>query len=101
MGKFGLQLALLGLTAVSLAISVACTLVHVRTVGELRSLQAQSVLINQRQAQAQAVAAAALEYSKRDPGIDPILITVGAKIRPASAAPAPAPNSPAKGAPAK
>ncbi|MDB6055736.1 MAG: hypothetical protein JWN25_3259 [Verrucomicrobiales bacterium] len=83
MGKFGLQLTLLGLTGVSLAVSVACTLVYVRTVGELRNLDSKNATIFQFQSQAQAVAAAALEYSKKDPGIDPILISIGAKPKPA------------------
>lgn len=46
---------------------------------ELRTMQAQVAFINMRQQVVQALLAEAMEYSKKNPAIDPILEAAGAK----------------------
>lgn len=78
----------LGLGLVSVAISVVFSVSYVRSMRELRSLQAQmSSVANTRQV-IQAVVSESIEYSKRNPAIDPILQGIGVKPRPAGS-PAP------------
>ena len=47
---------------------------------ELRTMQAQVGFINYRQQVVQALLAEAMEYSKKNPAIDPILEAAGAKM---------------------
>src|ERR1044071_6284629 len=57
------------------------------TLRELQKLQAQYVFMNNTRNAAQALAADAMEYSKRNPAIDPILIQYEIKPRATNAAP--------------
>ena len=57
------------------------------TLRELQKLQGQYVFMNNTRNAAQALASEAMEYSKRNPAIDPILIQYEIKPRPTNAAP--------------
>ena len=59
------------------------------SVGELQRLQAQYGAINNARTAAQALANDAVEYSKRNPSIDPLLFQFEIKQKPTAAAPAP------------
>ena len=58
-----------------------------RNMREYRKLQGRAAYISTQRARAQAVLNEALEYSKRNPAIDPLLQALGAKPRPATAPP--------------
>jgi len=58
---------------------------------ELQRLQGQYVFMNNARNAAQSLANEAMEYSKRNPSIDPILYQYAIKERSATNAPAPAP----------
>ena len=60
---------------------------------ELQKLQGQYVFMNNTRNAAQSLANEAVEYSKRNPSIDPILYQYEIKTRPATNAPAPASSS--------
>jgi len=77
-------LILVGLLFLSAIISAACAILHMRGSGELRNLQIQAATVEQKRAFTRALANDAIEYSKRDPSIDPILQTLGLKQAPAS-----------------
>ena len=62
------------------------------SVGELQRLQAQYLAINNARAAAQALANDAVEYSKRNSAIDPLLFQFEIKQKPA---PTPPPANPA------
>ena len=62
-------------------------------VKELQKLQGQYVFMNNARNAAQSLANEAVEYSKRNPSIDPILYQYDIKQRPGTNAPAPAPSS--------
>lgn len=61
------------------------------SVGELQRLQAQYQALNNARAAAQALANDAVEYSKRNSAIDPVLFQFDIKPKPA---PAPSPANP-------
>ena len=60
---------------------------------ELQKLQGQYVFMNNTCNAAQALATDAVEYSKRNPAIDPLLFRYEIKPRPTNAAPATAPSN--------
>jgi hypothetical protein len=60
---------------------------------ELQRLQASALDMSTRLNAAQSLANEAIEYSKRNPAIDPILFQFELKARPVAASPAPAPNA--------
>ncbi len=75
------------------AIVCALTLLWISTryffaMREMQKLQAQYSFMNNSRAAAQSLANEAVEYSKRNPTIDPILYTYDVKQRPATNAPA-------------
>lgn len=70
-----LVLVLLVLTSSGLAY------VYVRSTKKLQTLQAQANVITQYRTVIQSLANEAIEYSKRNPAIDPILQDIGLKVR--------------------
>ena len=87
-----LTTVLLGVLTVSALLSVGFCWRYVSTTREMRALQTQASLINNNRTMINALAADAVEYSKKNPAIDPILESVG--LKPAKSAPA-APSKPA------
>jgi hypothetical protein len=80
-GKNLLPAVLVGLLCLSSITAAACALLYVRASGEIRKLQAQVTSVNNNQAAVRSLANDALEYSKRNPAIHPILEAVGARPR--------------------
>ncbi len=76
---------LLGLLAVSAVASALLSAFYIGNAREFRKLNSQVMFINQRTAAISSLANDALEYSKRNPAIDPILESVGAKPKPGQA----------------
>ncbi len=70
---------LLGVLTVSALASVVLCWLYISNTRELRSLQSQANIINNNRAVMTALANDALEYSKKNPAIDPILESVGLK----------------------
>jgi hypothetical protein len=80
---------LLGVLTVSALASVVLCWLYISNTRELRSLQSQANIINNNRAVMTALANDAIEYSKKNPAIDPILESVGLKPS-KSGTPAPA-----------
>jgi hypothetical protein len=80
-------------TAMALLSLVLCWSL-ISSTRQLRGLQTQVAILNNNRQMIQVLAAEALEYSKRNPAIDPILEWLGAKPPRAGASSA-APNQPA------
>jgi len=70
---------LLGLLTLSALASVVLCWLYISSTRDLRALQAQVGFINNNRSIMTALANDAVEYSKRNPDIDPILVTVGLK----------------------
>ncbi len=83
-GKNLLLTILTGLLFLSAVLSAICAIIYVRGSGELRGLQGQAASIDNNRAVTRALAGEAMEYSKRNPSIDPVLQTFGLKSAPAS-----------------
>lgn len=81
-GKNRLPAVLIGLLLVSAVTAAVFTVVFIQSNRDLRRLQAQAATIQNNRAVAQAMANDCLEYSKRNPAIDPILQTIGLKPKP-------------------
>jgi hypothetical protein len=60
---------------------------------ELQKLQATALDMSTKLNAAQSLAAEAVEYSKRNPAIDPILVQFELKPKPGAVSPAPAPRT--------
>lgn len=80
---------LLGMLLVSAIFTAVLTYRYVSSLRKLRGLQPAIVQINYNRNFMQALANEMVEYSKRNPSIDPLLQSVGLK---------PGPNAPAAGA---
>ena len=80
-----LTMFLLGVLAISAVLSVIFCSLYIGSIRELRALQSQVSRINGRSAAIMSLANEALEYSKRDPAIDPIL--EWALLKPSKSAP--------------
>ena len=80
---------LLGLLAASAVVSFILCMLYNKSQGEFRQLQAQAIFINQRNALIQQLAMDAVEYSKKNPEIDPLLQAAGLKPKPGQPAAAP------------
>lgn len=88
-GKNLLPSALIGLLLVSAVTAAVFTMVFIQSNRDLRRFQAQAASIQNNRLVAQAMANDCLEYSKRNPAIDPILQSIGLKPNPqATASPA-------------
>jgi uncharacterized protein YcsI (UPF0317 family) len=77
---------LIGVLTVSALLSVGFCWRYVATTRELRSLQTQANLINNNRTMINALANDAVEYSKKNPAIDPVLESVN--LKPGKSAPA-------------
>lgn len=80
---------LLGITAVSAILSILLLGAVHTYARQMRALQPQVAFITQSRPMINALAAELIEYSKKNPSIDPILMSTGVKQ-------APKPNVPAK-----
>lgn len=78
---------LVGLVALSVLASSGLAFYYVRSVRALNQLQLQTAVINRNRSLINALAADAVEYSKRNPAMDPLLQSVGMKGRPTGSAP--------------
>jgi hypothetical protein len=78
---------LVGLVALSVLASSGLAFYYVRSVQALNRLQLQTAVINRNRSLVNSLAADTVEYSKRNPAIDPLLQSVGMKPRPNGAAP--------------
>jgi hypothetical protein len=88
MGKNTTALVLVGLLLISTLFTAFFSYYAVTRNGELRRLQMQMTSINNNQTIARALANDAVEYSKRNPAIDPILQAYGVKPKPVATTPA-------------
>jgi hypothetical protein len=79
MSKSPLNTLLLAILTVSTLASVGLCFMYISNARQFRSLNNQVAFINQRNQAIQALANDAIEYSKRNPAIDPILQSIGAK----------------------
>lgn len=70
---------LLGVLVVSAVASVVLCWLYISDTRQLRSLQGQANIINNNRTVMTALANDTLEYSKKNPAIDPILESVGLK----------------------
>jgi hypothetical protein len=82
---------LLGLLTLSALASVVLCWLYISNTRELRALQTQVGFINNNRSVMSALANDAVEYSKKNPEIDPILVAVGLKA--GKGAPVSAPKS--------
>ena len=87
-----LTTVLLGALTISALLSVGLCWRYISNTRELRSLQAQATIINNNRTVINALANDTVEYSKKNPAIDPILESAG--LKPGKAAPT-ATNKPA------
>jgi len=76
---------LLGVLTVSALLSVGLCWLYISNTRELRGLQVQAAMINNKRAAINALANDVAEYSKKNPAIDPILESVG--LKPGKSAP--------------
>ena len=70
---------LVGLLVVFVLATSALTFLYVRSVQKLNRLQLQNALIVRNRALVNSLAAESIEYSKRNPALDPVLQSVGIK----------------------
>lgn len=80
---------LVGLVALGVVATSGLALYYVRSVQKLNLLQRQAAVANRNRALVNSLAAETLEYSKRNPAIDPVLQSVGLKPRQPGAKPQP------------
>ena len=83
-GKNLLASILIGLLFISALASLVCVVVYTRGSGELRGLQTQAARMESSRNLLRALAADSIEYSKKNPAIDPLLQSVGLKQAAAS-----------------
>jgi hypothetical protein len=88
----GMTTILLGILTLSALASVVLCWLYISNTRELRTLQGQANIINNNRTVINALASDTMEYSKKNPAIDPILESVG--LKPGKAAPS-ATNKPA------
>lgn len=79
MPKSLFQSALVGCLFLCGLVTCLLAVVYVRNIGELRKLHAQTGAITAQQNVVRALVNESVEYSKRNPAIDPLLQAVGAK----------------------
>lgn len=91
MNKTPLVTVLLGLLTLSVLASVVLCWLYISNTRELRSLQSQAGIIGNNRAVVNAMANDVMEYAKKHPDIDPILVSVGLKPGSSNATTAPKP----------
>lgn len=74
-----MALILVALIFCSALFSSLCVYLYVKGIVELRGLQAQAARVENSRNLLRALAAESVEYSKRNPAIDPLLQSVGLK----------------------
>ena len=79
-----LPLTLVGLLFICAIISAVCAILHMQSSDQLRGLQVQAAMMEQKRAVTRSLAQDAIEYSKRNPAIDPLLQSIGLKAAPTS-----------------
>jgi hypothetical protein len=84
MQKNLLAKALLALLLASVLINLVFSFFYLRAISETRTLQAQMAQVNSKHALVQNLVNEALDYSRLNPAIDPILYAINAKPRPAT-----------------
>jgi hypothetical protein len=77
-----LAILLVGILALSVVATAVLSFTYVRSMRQLLTLQAYSDRIRQSLTVMRGLAADSVEYSKRNPGMEPILESVGIKMRP-------------------
>lgn len=75
---------LVGLVILSVLVTSGFAFLYVRSVQKMNRLQLQAALVNRNRALVNSFAAEAVEYSRRDPTIDPLLQSLGIKAMPKS-----------------
>jgi hypothetical protein len=85
---------LVGLVALSVIATASLAFFYVRSVQKLNRLQFQTSVINRNRALINSLASESVEYSKRNPAIDPLLQSVGIKPKAGMSAPQSAPRKP-------
>jgi hypothetical protein len=73
---------LVGLVALTVLATAGLTIYYVRLVQKLNGLQLQAAVINRNRTLATALVNDAVEYSKSNPALDPILQSIGIKSKP-------------------
>ena len=94
MQKSPLTAILLTVLLVNVLATAVLSFGYIWQMREAQRLQVQINAINQNRSLVQALANDALEYSKQNPGIDPLLQSVG--VKPPKPVPAPPPAKPAR-----
>ena len=79
-----LTATLVGVLAISAIASVVLCYRYVKDSRELRSLQTQMVMIQQREVAIQSLAREAFAYSQKNPAITPLLESLGIQAAPAN-----------------
>lgn len=77
---------LVGLVVLSVLATSGLAFLYVRSVQKMNQLQRQAAFVNRNRALVNSLAAEAVEYSKRNPAIDPVLQSVRIKPKPRPAA---------------
>ncbi|MBU6399592.1 MAG: hypothetical protein KGS61_04690 [Verrucomicrobia bacterium] len=85
---------LLVLLMLNAAVAAVFTGAYVVSMRELQQMQGQMDFVNRNRGLFKSLANDALEYSRRNPAIDPVLQSVG--LKPRAAVPANAPRSPSR-----
>jgi hypothetical protein len=84
---------LVGLTALSILVTASLACYYVQTVRKLNLLQSEVAVRNRNRTLINSLVAESVEYSKRNPSIDPILQSMNIKAKPGSS-PVPAASKP-------
>lgn len=80
----GLTLFLAGLLMLGAVATAGLAYTYVRSMRSVGLLQSEAAVINRDRSVMQALAADAVEYSKHNPAIEPILQSVGIRIKPSA-----------------
>ena len=76
---------LVGLVVLSVLTTSGLALYYVRCIQRLNRLQFQNAVITRNRALLNSLASESVEYSRRNPSLDPVLQSVGIKARPGTA----------------
>lgn len=81
----GLTNLLVGLVALTVVATAGLALYYVRCVQKLNRLQFQTAVVNRNRNVVNSLASEAVEYSKRNPAMEPVLQSVGIRPKPGPA----------------
>jgi hypothetical protein len=79
MKNSSLPAILLGVFGITTIAAAVLCVMYVKNIKQIRSIQSQVAIIQYNSARIQAIVGEAVEYSKKDPSIEPILESVGFK----------------------